>query len=281
MDIKYNASYKGQTYNATYGSAYYPSADGLFHNVYYVEDMEATLSGYWVQTPSGNVYLQTTAGYWILNGDSTWQKLNITRSVATYSARSAQSLVDSIIEADQRIICANLLCARFANKLTASERTRLYELQTRLQERDAALRTDGILTNVQTSYPQGYAEFGSYLDRFMQNPQGVGVAVSATAIIVVSAIVVASLATATYFWYKAYANQAKEDVKYSEELTNILTSRLTEEEYQQLLDETQGIVTKARIKQNFQTGGSMIGWTLVGLGILMVMNLWRGGSLRK
>lgn len=281
MDVKYNSSYRGAVYATNYGSAYYPSSDGLFHDVYYTNAMNCVLTGYWVQTPGGNVYLQTTQGFWILNGDSSWTKQNMTRTVATWSAADAQSLVNTIIDNDQKILCGNLFCARYANKLTKAERQRLYDLQTRLQERDQELRNGGMVTDIKTSYPQGYADLAMYLDDFMKNPQGVGVVVSTTVVIIVSCVVVASLATAAYFAYKAFAEESKEDVKFSEELTRTLQSRLTDDEYQQLMDETQGIVTKARIKQMFSSDASLIGWVLVGLGVITVVNLWRGGTLRR
>jgi hypothetical protein len=105
------------------------------------------------------------------------------------------------------------------------------------------------------------------MERLM-NSDGVGIAT--WAVVVIAAVVIASLSTAAYFAYKYYASEAEKDVKYSKELTKILTEKLTPEEYQQLLNETKGIVTKARIMQSIGglskyllIGGAVVGGALL------------------
>lgn len=276
LTLYYDKNLKGIVYTTTNGTVYYPSEDGLFHDAYYADGTyKSILTGYYTQTFGGNVYLQCTGGWWILQNDAAWSEQAQRASVANYSAADAQSLVDGIIANDMLILSGNLLCARYANKLTKAEKQRLYDLQTRLVERNNALKDQNYLTNIQQSYPEGYEKFSASLESFMQNP-GIGAVVSTTAIIVVSAIVLASIGAAAYFAYKAYFNQSKEDVKYSKELTQILQSRLTEEEYAQLEQETAGLITKAKIKQTFSSNTKLIGYGLLVIGAFTVWNLIKG-----
>ena len=144
-------------------------------------------------------------------------------------------------------------------EITGLEPVRLFNLQNRLEERNNALLNKELIQHAYTSYPAGYANEASYLDKFMKNGGKVGVVLSTTAVIVISAVVVASLSAAAYFAYQAFYNESEDDVKYSEELTQTLMAKLTPEEWEQLKNETQGIVTKARIKQSLGTSSSIIG----------------------
>lgn len=225
------------------------------------------VSGY-----SGSLMLQTVSGGYISLTDTECNWQEVTGSAYRYSQKQAQALVDKIIKNNKVIVSNNLLCARYADRLTVSQRQRLYELQNRLMERNQSLTKGGLVQNVQTSYPAGYAELAPYMERFMASgSSGIG-AISVTAIVVISAIVIASLSTAAYFAYKRYADQSELDVKYSKELTAVLAQKLTEEEYNQLLQETKGIVTKARIKQSLSNYGSLLKWGLIAAGGLL---LWK------
>lgn len=284
MEVKYNSSLRGQVYRSDYAGVYYPSEDGLFHDVVWVDKVtESVLTGYYVQTFGGNVYLQTTGGWWMLQGDSSWSKLDMSRVVATVSDSQAQKMIDQMIENNKHVLANNLVCARYANKLNSEQRKTLYELQQRLEDRNAALKNDGFVTEVKVSYPEGYANLGGYLENFMQQygVSGVGVTISTTAMIVIACLVLTGFGTAAYFAYKAYWQESKDDVKFSDELTAVLASKLTEEEYQQLQNETAGIVTRAKIKSTLTSNTKLIGAGLIFLGVLTVMNLWRGGTLRR
>ncbi len=198
-----------------------------------------------------------------------WQ--GVSKSNATYTQAQAQDLVNSIIRNNQYILNNNLLCARFANKLTKEQRKILYNLQKRLQERDTALREGEVFSQMGEGYPEGYSEFSSELESFMSNP-GIGVVVSSTAVLIISAIVVASLSTAAYFAYQAYFKESEQDVKYSRELTESLKNKLTEAEYQQLLQETAGLLTRQKISQQIASlGGNLRNLLLVGLGLLVAL----------
>lgn len=198
-----------------------------------------------------------------------WQ--GVSKSNATYTQAQAQNIVNGIIRNNQYILNNNLLCARFANKLTKEQRKILYNLQKRLQERDTALREGEVFSQMGEGYPEGYSEFSSELESFMSNP-GIGVVISSTAILIISATVVASLSTAAYFAYKAYYEESKNDVKYSKQLTQTLQNKLTEQEYQQLLQETAGLLTKQRISQQIASiGGNLKNLLLIGLGLLIAL----------
>lgn len=211
-----------------------------------------------------NTYIQLT------QDNTTWEYLGA--STKAISVSQAQDIINGIIRNNQYILNNNLLCARFANRLTKQQRQTLYNLQYRLEQRNEALKNDELLTNQQEGYPEGYSEFSSELQSFMKNP-GIGlVTLSATAIICISAVVVGALSTAAYFAYQVYFNESEQDVKYSRELTETLQTKLTEEEYQRLLQETAGLLTKQRISQQIASlGGNLKNLLLVGLGLLIAL----------
>lgn len=197
------------------------------------------------------LYVQTTNGMYLevdLNNPAWLFSEDEFISVGNFTDNQAQRLINTIIKNNETIIRNNLLCARFASKLTAQQRSQVRSLQLRLQERNNALQAEGLTKDVQTSAPAGYAELSAYLDKLMSG-EAIGIAASTVALIVVSAVVAIGLGTAAYYAYKELADESEADVKFSKELTATLVSKLTPEEYQQLLDETKGIVTKAKIKQ--------------------------------
>lgn len=276
--MTFDAKYAGRVYGMVNGEVYVLRQDGRF--AYAGADdgrmVTVTLTGYCATSTSGNVGYQTIGGGYILLKDG-WQDMG-TAAIMHYSQSQAQALVNKIINNNKVIIQNNILCARFADKLTADEKQQLYDLQTNLQERNAALQAQGVCTNIQTSYPQGYVYLQSYLDTFMASG---GVGISTAVIVIISAVVIASLSTAAYFAYKSYADQSEKDVKYSKELTQILTSRLTEEEYQQLLAETKGIVTKARIKQTLSTTSNIIWIGLAAVGGYFIYSAYKKNHKTK
>lgn len=263
-DVLFNKTNAGFAYSNRGGITYTLRSDGKFAGVGVdYEPMTVVLNGWYITRDNGNNMYQTINGEYIDLKEG-WKR---TQQAVTYSAKSAQQLVNDIIESDKAIIANNLLCARFSNKLSTAERKRLYELQTRLQERENALNEDGLVTVTETSYPKGYADLAPYLQKFMLNG---GVGVATIVIVIVAATVVASLSTAAYFAYKYFADEAKQDVKYSKELTEILRSKLTDQEYQQLLSETGGIVTKARIKKSISNYSSILTAALIAAGAIFI-----------
>ena len=264
MNIQFNEKYAGVEATA-FGKWEYVVSNGNSY-LNHIPDFSGGTEPYsyiltgWVDVDyiGGNTYYQTTSGVWITEDTG----FSIGNHVS--AAYNGQKLINKIIKNNQTILERNLFCARYANKLTASERDLLYQLQARLQERNNALLNKELIQQAYTSYPAGYANEASYLEQFMNNGGKVGVVLSTTAVIVISAVVVASLSAAAYFAYKAFYNESEDDVKYSEELTQTLMAKLTPEEWEQLKNETQGIVTKARIKQSLGTSSSLIG--IVGWG---------------
>lgn len=234
------------------------------------------ITGYYYYDGNWTNYLLTTTGlYLIINSyDDDEKKINIQQGaykLNSYSKSQAQALVDKIINNNKIIIMNNLLCARYANKLTDSQKQSVRVLQNRLESRNIALQeSGGIVTDVKTSYPAGFADLAPYLTKLM-NGESVGIATWAIAVIVISCVV--ALSTAAYFTYKSLADESEQDVKYSKELTKILTSKLTEEEYQQLLRETKGIVTKSKIKQLVRTYSSWLSYAAIGLGAFAIYRI--------
>ena len=274
--MTFNKSRAGQILQMVNGEVWTLTADGFTYTGAYIDSgayAKVTLTGWSTPGNNGVTFWQTASGGWIILADG-WQSVGYSTA---YSARSAQSYVDEIIKNNQLILQNNLVCARFANKLTSAQLAQLRGLQSRLNNRNKSLMEDGLVSVQDTSYPRGYADLANALNEVMATggTYGIGVVVSTTVIIVVSAVVVASLATAAYFAYKAFAAESRDDVKFSKELTKTLTSKLTPEEWQQLQDETQGIVTKTRVKQTISNLGSLGSFLLTGgivLGGLWVYN---------
>lgn len=277
MTLTFNAIYAGHLYQKSDGEVYSIRSDGQFvYTGAKVDGSEATvvsvvLTGYTATSSKNNTAYQTTTGGYVFLSDGGWEDKG-TSYIGQYTQTTAQKLVNTIIKNNKVIIQNNILCARFANKLSADEKQLLYDLQTRLQDRNAALTTQGVCKNVQTSYPKGYAYLESYLDSFMASG---GVGISTAIVIVIAAVVIASLSTAAYFAYRSFANESELDVKYSKELTAALTSKLTEEEYAQLLAETKGIVTKARIKQSLSSSANMIWLGLAAVGGYFIYSFFK------
>ena len=86
---------------------------------------------------------------------------------------------------------------------------------------------------------------------------GETIGVATWVVVVIAATVLAATATAAYFTYKSLADESEKDVKFSKELTSTLVNKLTEEEYQQLLQETKGLLTKSKIKGLIRGGSSV------------------------
>lgn len=260
MNLEYNATYRGAVVTANSNSAQY--ADSVFNQgtVYSAsKGTTATLTGYYYMMEEDFYYLQTTAGVWIiLVTNSGWDVREGVYNLPSYTQTQAQALVNKIIRNNSLIVEHNILCARYADKLTHEQARTLRGLQERLQQRDKALKDNGLCQDVQSSYPAWYVDLQQYLVDFMDSNRGVGIAVSTLIYIVVAATVIAGVGTAAYFMYKSYADESEKDLKYSEELTKVLTSKLTEEEYAQLLNETKGILTKSRIKASLGSYGKVL-----------------------
>ena len=264
MDLNYDIDLAGTRYvynpNGSYVADWVTSP---FHYGYFdivPQGASFTATGYyyldgtlaWVQTTDG-VYISVE-----LYNDI-WKRVWDTNpgyvSVRKYTDSQAQYVINKMIDNNKIILQNNLLCARYANRFTAKQQAQIRELQERLQARNGALQAEGLVRVDETGSVPGFAEFSPYLTKLM-NGEAVGIA-SWVAIVLV-AVVVAGLGTAAYYAYKSLYDESERDVKFSQDLTRSLVSKLTEEEYQQLLDETKGIVTKAKIKQALGSYWNMV-----------------------
>ena len=272
--MKFNSKYAGQYYTLQGGEVYVLRGDGRFAyaGANTASNIIVQLTGYYKQGTSSIMY-QTTQDGWIKLSDG-WQNTGYA-PIRQYTAKDAEYYVNQVIRNNAHILENNLFCARFASKLNDDEQYELYRLQSALQARNERIVNDGLCADIKVSSPPGYSKLDGYLNQFMQayangaEINGVGV-ISTTAIIVVSCIVVASLATAAYFAYKAFAAESEKDVKYSDELTKTLLNKLTPEEYAQLKQETQGIVTKTRLSSRFSGAFGLLKWGAVIAGGLLV-----------
>lgn len=275
--LKYEESYVGARLTAEKDGA--QVFDGLQSEgvVYSVKkSTQLILTGYYYYDGKYTNYLQTTGGLYVYintydGTQNDWSIQEGAVKLRTYTETQAQALVRKIFNNNIVIVQNNLVCARFANKFTAEQRQQIRELQRRCEARKAALTSQGLCDHIETSYPKGYADLEPYLDKLMA---GESVGIATWAVVVIAAVVIAGLGTAAYFAYKELADESEKDVKYSKELTAILTSKLTDEEYQQLLSETKGIVTKARLKQSiFGNAKWLLGIAAVGLGWFVVKKI--------
>lgn len=272
--MKFNSKYAGQYYTLQGGEVYVLRGDGRFAytGANTASNIVVQLTGYYKQGASSVMY-QTTQDGWIKLSDG-WQNTGYA-PIRQYTAKDAEYYVNQVIRNNAHILENNLFCARFASKLNDDEQYELYRLQSALRARNERIVNDGLCTDIKVSSPPGYSKLDGYLNQFMQayangaEINGVGV-ISTTAIIVVSCIVVASLATAAYFAYKAFAAESERDVKYSDELTKTLLNKLTPEEYDQLMRETNGIVTKTRLSSRFSGAFGLLKWGAVIAGGLLV-----------
>lgn len=274
--MNYSSEYSGQYYQMQGGEVYVLRGDGKFAyaGANSTSNVGVQLTGYYKSASNGVVMYLCTNGGWINLNDG-W--INIGHSsISQYSQKDAQHYVNKIIKCNARILENNLFCARFSDKLTEDQKTELRSLQNRLESRNERLMNDGLCYDQQVSTPPGYSDLQAYLHALM-NYSTVG-AISTTTIIV-AAVVIASLATAAYFAYKYMAVEAEQDVKYSDELTKTLMSKLTQDEYQQLMQETQGIVTKSKLISRLGGGWAVIKWgVLVFAGLILYNQFVNGGE---
>lgn len=269
--MNYNSKYAGQYYQLQSGEVYVLRGDGKF--AYAGVDSSGftavQLTGYYKQGADGTDMFQTVDGGWIRMADG-WEYIAYA-PIRQYTQKDAQYYVNKVIKNNAHIYENNLFCARFANKLNEDQKVELMGLQKRLEDRNNQLLNDGLCTGLQVSTPPGYRNLQPYLTAFM-NGGGIGVAVST---IVVVAVVIASLSTAAYFAYKYIASESEKDVKYSDELTSVLMQKLSDEEYKQLLQETQGIVTKAKLTSRLGGGLSLVKWGLLAVGCFAIYKAWK------
>lgn len=205
-------------------------------------------TGYYYIVGTGYSYVQGTDGWYaVVDGayPQNWKLVQNAATVPYHSESQAQALVNQIIRNNESILRNNLLCARFADRFTAQQQQQIVALQKRLQARNEMLQAGDLCDKIETGHPAEYAELSARLERLMS---GGAVGIATWVVVVIAATVIAGLGTAAYFTYKSLAEESEKDVKFSKELTASLVSKLTEDEYQQLLQETKGLLTKSKVK---------------------------------
>lgn len=271
MDYKFSKEIKGSIYQATTESYEYKlRADGKFAGISIAIDntqvkKTCTLTGYYVSRDAGEMCL-TDCGFWIL--PSEWQPTNKKGSVKEYTDADANRLLAEIIRNNKIILQNNLICARFSKYLTTPEKETVAILQQNLETRNSQLKNSNLVTSVEVAEPKGVANYATYLNTLMQDYDSgkLGIAVSTIVTIVVGVIAIAGIGTIVYFNYQQAYNESALDVKYSDELLEKLKSKLTDEEYQQLEKETQGMITKAYFKGTGSGVTGLLKWALIAVG---------------
>ena len=260
MNLKFDNSIAGHKVIAVNDNAQWARLAGGAGGTLKTNDY-AILTGWYTVDAAGNTLCQTQEDPKI--GIVASANFNMyEQQYSTKSSNDAQKLVNGIIKNNRSIYENNLLCARFSSKLTTTQREQVAALQSRLEARNSALVDSGVLANLQQSYPKGYIEYYDKLQALCASNK-IGIVVSTTAMIIIAAVVTASLATTAYYAYKAYYNESADDVKFSNELTKTLTEKLTAEEYQQLQEETAGLITKAKLSAKLGGIGSTLKYVVL------------------
>lgn len=280
-NILYNQSFSGRLYTTTelyvpanpasYGPKWVSGSTDLYDSPI----IQVVLTGFYV---AGSKMYQCTNGEWVDLSECSFGGVS-------QSSGDAQDLVNTIIKNNKRIYENNLLCARFAGKLTADQRMDLYHLQGRLEARDEALRERALIAQASESYPAGYGQLQPYLQNFMANGGKVGLVISGTAAIIISAVVVAAVGTAAYFAFKAWAEDSKIDVKLSDKMVATLKSKLTKEELEQLYGEIDNMLAKQALKSKLSGGlagiSGLLKWALIGTAAYMIYQKYMNGDRGK
>lgn len=260
VTLQYNSAIAG--YQFTSDAYYVGDADlGGFTNATtdIASDTRTHILSGWFFVGNNHTWYQDTLGYWVKGGYQT---------VKAPVYGDGQDYINAIIKDNMHIYENNLLCAFCAKYMTAEDQQELQNLQNKLLIRNQALQNNILTTGVKKNYPKGYVNLYARLQSLTGK---VGVVISTTTMIVVSATVIAAVGAAAYFAYKAFAAESADDVKFSDELTAKLVSKLTKEELAQLYEETEGVVTSARLKEKFSTiagFSSTLFWVLGGAALL-------------
>lgn len=269
--MNYLPQYAGAVYVGT-GEIYGKNDFGGFGSVSidnYTTNRQVTLTGEVEYSAKGNAMYRTTSTNsggqpcYVMITDEPWELSHFQKG----NANAVADYIKKIIKNNRTIFLNNLVCAKFANRLSSDQQRTLYNLQERLANRDEVLRDGNFVSQnglQEARAPEGYRELTPYLEAFMSRGR-VG-AILSTPTIIVSAVALASVATASYFLWKSFYDESERDVRFSEGLMNTLRSKLTEAEYEELLRETRGIVTKAKIKASFSALGGLGKWLLIGVG---------------
>ena len=191
-----------------------------------------------------------------INNPQNWRTVPISQS------SEASSVIDELIRNNQTILERNLFCARAISLLESHgiavpqrHRQMLFELQTRLNERNSQLANSTFLRNHQTGEPEQLTAYQQHLQNFMRNP-GIGLVLSTTAVIIIAVTFLAAYTGVIVMIFRPLRNQSTVDIGLSAELTRELANALPRELYDQLMRE---IADNQRVVDRAIAGASFWG----------------------
>lgn len=221
-----------------------------------------TLSGWY----DGNkYYIVEYPNYYISIGE--WAQID---DAAAISLSQSQNIINKLLKNNQYIFENNLLLARYSSRLNSQEKTTLYNLQKRLENRDNLLREADVFSALEEARVMGYSNYQNYLNQFMASG-GVGLVISTTTAIIIGAVVVASLSTTAYFAFSALYEESVKDVELSREMLKVFEKyNMSEEDIAVIEEETQGIVSKAVLLEKINTTFGNIKTIVIGAALAYV-----------
>ena len=184
------------------------------------------------------------------------------RQVSIQATGNAQSIINEIIANNKRIFENNLFAARFRHYLTIEDAKLVQGLQYRLERRNQQLQDEYFIQSYQTVSVPGFDQFQTELKSLMAANIGAVPLVPILAL-VGKVVIAASVVTVAYWAYKAFYNESKDDVKFSDDLTKKIKDKLTAEEWSQLERETGGMVTKARMNEKLKSFGNVTTFIII------------------
>ena len=184
----------------------------------------------------------------------------------SYTAANVQTLVNTIIANNQKIVVENLVSARLiqiieskGTKVSDDIKNTVRSLQTRVNERDSQLAKNEYLTDRQIGAPDMDAKYINALNSLMGAKIGVVLTLSVTTIIIVSLLIGAATATALYFALRGNASQSASDYKLAKKTQEVL-KKLSPEDAAQVESEI-----KSAWNAGYKIGGNS---SLKNIGIL-------------
>lgn len=254
------------------------------------------LTGSFLETSSGNLCFQaiifdfygsTIYGY-------VWEKdLNFFTTSAPIdndTVLKVKNTVAEMIEHNKGILENNLFCARGLQIMSEQGaampigfRTKLYNLQARLINRNIKLKQSGYVSDIQEATSPNFSIYNQGLVDFMNNP-GIGFVISTTAAIIITCVIIAATAVSAWALFKTLHAESKSDFQLSNELTADLIKYLPPEVYQQLLKENAANAAKAQQAIDSASGKqwiNIIKYGAIGFGVIWAWEKLQQNSIKN
>lgn len=212
--------------------------------------LSITLTGRFLQSSKGTTIYQCINnsskqyGYVVEDNLDTWT--NDVNNVNTII--SCQDYLNELIANNWVILENNLMCARIINyceqngiALPSSARESLYNLHTKLIERNQWLLNSGFVKVQNSGESVDFSKYNSDLVSFMNNPK-IGVLMVSFTALIITAVVVGVVASAitfgvTFAMLKEKKKESSVHIKYSDELMADLIKHLPPNTLNQLMKE--------------------------------------------